>query len=174
MRHYKVNCKINNFNTADSFNQNCKNYDNSEIMPGKSFSFDVVNVYTSNLSRAIKTAQFQDFSCKIISTPLLNEVPTRSFINRNIKLPTILWYLISRLQWLIGFGNQLEYSLETLNRINEFLNSIEDKKEDTLIVGHGFYFFIMRSILKKRGYIGRCPISFKNGEVAKFILNTNR
>ncbi len=169
MRHFKVDYKWSFFYNSQQFDNACKNYDKSSIIP--SFKkIGVKNVYISTLQRTKETVKYLKYNTNvnIISTNLMDEVPLKSFIECSFLLPTFSWLIIGRIQWYIGNNRQNETRSQTKNRIVKLMDIIENQNKDCLLVGHGFYFSQMQSILKKRNYAGARTKYLKNGVIIEF------
>ncbi len=166
MRHYKVDCRIKPFGSSLVFDALFKQYLTAPVILQEPIPIDCSRVYTSKLSRSITTAQNLTVSSEPIATELLNEVPVGSPFDTPFVWSTTLLYLIARLQWRLAVRRQPEVHSETHKRITELIDLVESDESDCLLVGHGFLFFILKRRLKKRGYLGKTPFDFKNGEVA--------
>ncbi len=171
MRHYKVDFTWKPFYDSNGFDIACKLYNSSPIVDNKILlDLAYMSIYASELRRGADTAKLLGISThSIIKTELLNEVPLKSFISTSLKLPTFIWRLVGRIQWYINNKRQPETRTQTMHRINDFLNLIEYKSEDTLIIGHGFYFFAMKKVLQQRKFIGKSVWHYKNGQIATFL-----
>jgi len=118
---------------------------------------DIDTVYTSNLPRAIDTAEktleseyvlenrteFNEFERKIIKFP-------------NIKLPRQFWSITTRIVWMMGFNHKgIESFSEAKQRAREaalFLNGKAEINGKSLLFAHGFLNKYIKKYLKKAGY----------------------
>ncbi len=171
VRHFQVlsphgNKKLN----STEFNYRMSGYDIYPVKPNvvniNSDEWDVC--YASSLSRAQTTAK-TIYDGKIITTPLIVEVPLSAFIKTNIKLHYMIWQIVGRIAWFFSWESQDEVKPKTLSRIDKFLTLIESSKhENILIVSHGFFMKILVSELKKRGFKGDLDFAPKNGKLYRF------
>ena len=51
----------------------------------------------------------------------------------------------------------------------KFIDYLEQKQQDFLIIGHGFYFAQFVTEIQKRGFIGNMKRSIGNEELREFI-----
>ncbi|MBD7911637.1 phosphoglycerate mutase family protein [Clostridium cibarium] len=167
VRHFKVDCYTKMFMTSDDFNKWIKQYDDSDVIENK---FEIGNIkwhkcFSSDLSRAIKTSK-AIFRSEITRTPLLREVPIAPICKTNIKLPYVFWCVSGRLGWLFNHKSQIETKKDTIRRVNEFLDSIENEGDrNILIVCHGFFMNMLQKELKRRGFVGENVRKPKNGRL---------
>ena len=169
IRHSKVLFNWKTLYNSSSFDLACVGYDSSSIQSGETIKFSEKIVYTSDLKRSKETASaLLQGKIELVKTDLLNEVPLRSFMDTNLKLPTILWMIVGRVQWYLNGSRQLETRNETRQRINTFLNHIEGKQQDCVVVGHGFYFSEMVTEMKKRNVKGDKKRRIRNEESREF------
>ncbi|MDA3860439.1 MAG: phosphoglycerate mutase family protein [Melioribacteraceae bacterium] len=156
--------------TSKEFDEHMSGYDIYPVKPNEinidSNDWDIC--YASTLSRAQTTAQTV-YSGKIISTPLIVEVPLSAFMKTSFKLHTMVWQVVGRIAWLFSFKSQKEGRPQTLLRINQFLELIEKSgHQNILIVSHGFFMKILARELKKRNFKGELEFSPKNGKLYRF------
>ena len=170
MRHFKVDFNWKKIYNSTEFDFACDTYDKSPIMPDyNNLDIDFKDVYTSHLSRTNETAESLGLKNTTFKTDLLNEVPMKSFTESFLKIPTTLWFIIGRIQWYFNINRQTEGKQKTEERINEFINIIEHKKQNCLVIGHGFYFSQMKKTLKKNRYSGSNTRYYKNGQIIEFM-----
>lgn len=170
IRHSKVLFNWRKFYSTNSFDLACKEYDISPVEVGKKIKIECESVYISNLIRTEATAKnlFQD-NIEIIKTDLLNEIPLKPFINTKLRLPTIIWMVMGRLQWYFNYSSQPETRKNSKERINIFLDDILSKGQDCIIIGHGFYFAQMVIQMKRRAIYGDMRKRLKNEELRVFF-----
>ena len=171
MRHFKVDYQWKTMYTSSEFNSACNLYDKSQIIStsSKEIDLEITVIYVSELSRTNNTAALLGLNKTIIKTELLNEVPMKSFSKLKFKIPTIVWFIVGRIQWYFNCNSKVEGRTKTKQRIQEFLNILEQNKEDCLIIGHGFYFSQMKKELHKRNFLGSNTSYYKNGELHSFV-----
>lgn len=118
------------------------------------------------LPRAIETAKHYFSTSNIIQTELLNEVEMYPYKKSNRKKPITYWLFRARLLWQLHKREGIETREHTLERINNLLDLIENRGEDCILVGHGFYFYVMSSVLERKGYKREGHRRLKNGASA--------
>lgn len=168
MRHFKVNYNWGKIYNSFEFDKACEVYDKSSITSKNIyFNNDIKTVYISTLLRAEKTFESLGLDDEPIKTSLLDEVPLKSFVETSFKMPLSLWLFFSRLQCLLNIG-QGEKISDVKKRINNFINLLEEKNQDCLVIGHGFYLYFLKKELKKRKYLGVNSFHHKNGDIVEF------
>ena len=165
IRHSKVDYRWQKSYTAESFNLACQHYDSSSVNSNEKLEYHEQRVYISNLSRTRDTVKLVlSGEREIIQTALLNEVPMVSFTRIRFPLPTIVWMIAGRLQWYFNSSRQTESRKQSIERINKFLDLLQEESKDCIIVGHGFYFAQLVNEMKKRGITGDMRKKLKNDE----------
>jgi broad specificity phosphatase PhoE len=172
IRHSKVLFNWRKLYNTNSFDLACQEYDLSPVQAGKKMRIEKQPVYISNLIRTEVTAKnlFQD-NIEVIKTDLLNEIPLKSFINTKLRLPTIIWMVLGRLQWYFNYSRQPETRKNSNERINIFLDHILCNGRDCVIIGHGFYFAQMVNQMKRRAINGDMRKRLKNEELRVFVAD---
>lgn len=120
--------------------------------------------YSSPLKRAKHTAEYlhQD---TIYINHHLQEIEALDLLKGNMKLPLVLWAILLRYK---TFSNKTLMKKHELN-IQLFINEIlKSKKENILIVSHGFIMILLRKELARRGFKGAKFIVPKNGKLYEF------
>ena len=153
VRHFKVITEEKTFLSSSEFADAMKNYDKAPIhgngLKINSSDWDVC--FTSTLPRAISTAE-AIFSGKIIKSDLLVEVPISPFTKKNIKRPSFIWHIGSRIAWYKSHRSQQENISGTRERIKIFQNMIVNSDyKKILIVSHGYFLRIFFEEMRKRG-----------------------
>lgn len=156
------------FYNSKTFDFACKQYDISPVETGLKIECNEGVFYTSNLLRTEDTIKSNIRNSELIKTETLNEIPLASFTDTKLKLPTILWMVVGRLQWYCNDLRQPEVREKSKKRINDFLDYLKLKGEDCVLIGHGFYFAQMVGELKKRGASGNMKKRIKNNEIRVF------
>ncbi len=170
MRHFKVDFEWEKKYSSKEFKIACEKYDNCDIVI-QNIEFDskdIQQIYISDLIRSDLTYKALKIDIKADKTELINEVPIAPFINTKFKLPTFIWMVFGRIQWLLNIKKQPEIRYDTLKKIEILISRLEKENNDTLIIGHGFYFSELKRVLKKRKYSGKGKSHYKNGEIVKF------
>jgi len=165
VRHYKVDYKAKKMMNSNDFEEYVTKYDNASVIENK---IDLRNsqwnkCYCSDLTRAIITAK-SIYDKKLEITDLLREVKMYPVKNTKLMLPSFLWSISSRIAWKLNHVSQLETSDHTRKRAKEFLNKLDLKgDENILIVSHGFFLITLINELKLLGFKGNIPKNMKNG-----------
>lgn len=165
VRHFKVDCKVKKMMSSTEFEKYNADYDNSPVIENK---IDLGCIqwnkcYCSDLTRVIITAKnFYDKELEI--TDLLREVKMYPVKKLEIKIPSFLWSIFSRIAWKLNHISQLETVDCTRKRAKEFLSKLDlNSDENILIVSHGFFLITLVSELRKLGFRGDVPKKMKNG-----------
>ena len=133
IRHGEVAMKWEKRYTSEEYNEACERYDMADIdiLPDlkPQDTGDYERIYVSTLKRSVQTRQ-QMFPYApeemVIQTPLLNEVPMKSFDSSAKIRPRWLYDLRGRVQWWIG-GGQSESAAETKARADALIDLLEEK-----------------------------------------------
>jgi hypothetical protein len=118
---------------------------------------DLKFVYTSNLPRAINTAEkTTGDSIPIVNMALFNEFNRKVICFPNIRLPRAFWSVSSRLMWMVGFNNKgIDTFREEKNRSKRAAFFLDNQAENTgkaLLFAHGFLNKYVKRHLKNLGY----------------------
>lgn len=167
IRHGKVDFQWKKWSTSEQFNKDCQMYDESPIFPLLSdvIRINYEDIYISNLQRSRDTAKQLFGERDFIPTKLLDEVPLCAGVISNKKLPLIFWNISARLQWFFNIHSQKECREETVYRAEQFIEMIAEKKNDCIIITHGFFMHTLLSQMKKHAFkISHTRLSYSNGE----------
>lgn len=165
LRHFEVHCPHKRIMTSKEFQAWSNAYNYSSVIKKPvdlgSIKWDIC--YSSDLPRAITTAN-EVYRGNIIIDKLLREVENAPFIhNEHLPLPFEVWHICGRLAWFFQSKSQPETIRDTRQRINQFLNKMDNSKENILIVFHGFMLYNFQKELKRRGFSGQAVRHVKNG-----------
>jgi broad specificity phosphatase PhoE len=108
---------------------------------------------SSDLERATATARAA-FDGEIEITSLLREPELGSFRTGNLRLPIWLWRASLRYCWLTGHRSQRPCRDVFHSRVNTMADSLERRRENTLVVSHAGMMAYLSTALRKRGYAG--------------------
>lgn len=165
IRHGKVDLEWKKWSTSAQFDRDCREYD---VAPVVSVPKQIKNnipkkIYVSGLPRTKQTAELLFGKREAIVSPLLNEVPLRSCMDTNLKLPLWFWHLAGRTQWFFSSSRQQEKKAKTALRAKKFVEGMLREKEDCIIVTHGFYMHTLIKVLKSKGFtVSRTRINYHN------------
>jgi broad specificity phosphatase PhoE len=167
VRHFKVITDEKYLLNSDEFARAMQNYDKAPVDNNgliiRSEDWDVC--YCSTLPRAVVTAE-SIFSGKIIKTDLLIEVPISPFTRKNIKMPSFIWHIASRIAWYKSHKSQTENIHETKKRIHDFFTVLKNSGyKNILIVSHGYFLRMFYEELKKEGFAGFVDVNIQNGKL---------
>lgn len=173
VRHFQVNAEeVEGLISPKEFNSWLDGYDVWSVNPVDVDlrGIDWNKCYASDLPRAKTTAE-TIYDGKIIETPLIREVPMRFTDMVQGKETMENWTVFSSMQWAIGSHKVVETIHDSRERINKFLDRLEDecdKDDNILVVCHGMIMTILDEQLKKRGFTGERVVVAENGEL--FLL----
>lgn len=168
IRHGKVNMTWEGSYDSKGYDEAVDRYDHSPLLEyaGKKTVPKGYRIYISALQRTYDTAmQIFDFPKEelegnpvkgpedFIRTPLLNEVPKRSFKDTNVKYPKAWWTGRCRIQWFFNSKRQPETRRETVKRAEELVDLLESRGEDAVLISHEFFLYTLKGILEERGFI---------------------
>ena len=167
VRHFKVITDEKALLSSSEFAKAMEKYDRAPIRGNglKIDSSDWDVCYSSTLPRAITTAE-SIFSGKIIKTDLLIEVPISPFTRKNIKLPSFIWHIGSRLAWYKSHNSQRENIHGTKKRIKMFYDTIKNSGNNRiLVVSHGYFLRMFYDEMKRIGFDGDVDVNIQNGKL---------
>jgi len=172
VRHFPVQCKPEKkwMSSAD-FNHWVEQYDQAEVIladpPNDNTVWDLC--VSSDLSRAVATAE-HIYKGRIITTHRLREIGMRSVLQSNVKLPHIVWMILSRLAWLCSHSSQEETKQQTLSRVKEVIDWIEaENQSNVLVICHGALMKVVHKELVQRDYKGKVEWKPQNGKLYVYV-----
>jgi broad specificity phosphatase PhoE len=166
VRHYKVDLKNPKpYYYPEEFRDAMKEYDEADVIKG-STNLDGIDwdiCFSSSLKRAVITAK-DIYKGEIIITDLIREVSLLPFTMKKIKLPWTIWHICARIAWSKNSKTQDETRQETTERMNLIYKKILDaKKENVLLVTHGFFMKCFIKFLREKSFTGKVEMFPKNG-----------
>ena len=168
VRHFKVDYKAKRMMNSSDFEEYITNYDNSQVIENKiDLDCNIIwdKCYCSDLKRAIITAK-SIYDKELEITDLLREVQMYPVKKSQLKIPSFLWSISSRIAWKLNHVSQLETETHTRKRAKEFLSNLDlNSDENILIVSHGFFLITLINELKSLGFKGSIPRKIKNGHL---------
>ena len=167
IRHFKVITNEKYFLNSEEFSSAMEKYDAAPVMKNglviESDEWDIC--YCSTLPRAVSTAE-SIYNGKIIKSELLIEVPISPFTTKNLKLPSFVWHIASRIAWYKSHGSQKESIHGTKGRIRKFYEILEKSGfSRVLIVSHGYFLRMFYEEMKKEGFVGQVDVNILNGKL---------
>ena len=110
-------------------------------------------VYISTSRAAAETAELLfELAEPPAKTPLLDDVQLRPYRDTDKKCPLWQWRTIGCIQWAFGSNRQAESGRETLERLRSFVDRLEAKDQDCIVICGGLILTMLKSILRFRGY----------------------
>lgn len=165
VRHFKVDYKAKRMMSSSDFEEYVTSYDNSSVIENKiDLEYNIWDkCYCSDLKRAVITAK-SIYDKELEITDLLREVKMYPVKKSQLKVPSFLWSISSRIAWKLNHVSQLETATYTRKRAKEFLSKIDlNSDKNILIVSHGFFLITLINELESLGFKGNIPRKMKNG-----------
>lgn len=165
IRHFKVDYKAKGMMSSSDFEEYVISYDNASVIKNEiDLEYNQWNkCYCSDLTRAIITAK-SVYDKELEITDLLREVKMYPVKKLQIRIPSFLWSISSRIAWKLNHVSQLETADYTRKRAKEFLSKLDlNSDENILIVSHGFFLITLVDELKLLGFKGDIPKKSQNG-----------
>ncbi|EPY2272068.1 histidine phosphatase family protein [Clostridium sporogenes] len=165
VRHFKVDYKAKKMMSSSDFEDYNISYDNAAVIENEiDLEYSQWNkCYCSDLTRAIITAK-SIYDKELEVTDLLREVKMYPVKKSQLKIPSFLWSIFSRIAWKLNHNSQLETVIFTRKRAKEFLSKLDlNSDKNILIVSHGFFLMTLVNELKLLGFKGDIPKKIKNG-----------
>lgn len=170
VRHFKVDINTKAVMNNNEFSKWNDEYDVAHVKNffKESHHLEWKKCYCSDLHRAKETAKFI-YDGETVKSELLREVPMSPFTRMRLKLPSLIWFVFSRVAWRINHKSQIEGHKQTIQRMHNFFDAkLRDETEDILIVSHGFFLRYFMRMLKNMGFKGTTVNILKNGELHIF------
>ena len=132
-------------------------------------------VITSDLKRAVQSAEVLNPEVKAIPDPLFREIelPTRTMKLLDVKLRPQMWAFILRLLWFCGNSNECESLSNAKSRAkkaSQQLINYADEYKSVVLVGHGFFNMLIAKELQKKGWKGKRKTSTKHWNCTTYSL----
>lgn len=114
-------------------------------------------VFTSDLPRAMHSAQILEPTILPVSDPIFREVEFWLECPINIRLPFHMWLFLDRLLLSLGYSPHSQSQTYNKERVRKATELLEQKSYETgsvVLVGHGITNLFIARELKKRGWYG--------------------
>jgi len=114
-------------------------------------------VFTSDLPRAMHSAQILKPTISPISDPIFREVEFWLDCPINIRLPFHVWIFLDRLLLSLGYSSYSPSQGDNKKRVRQATELLEKKSRESspvVLVGHGITNLLIARELKKRGWRG--------------------
>ncbi|MBR1690499.1 MAG: histidine phosphatase family protein [Oscillibacter sp.] len=109
-------------------------------------------LYVSSAPAAAQTAMALFGRADVTVTPLLDEIPARSFADRAPRLPLWLWDGAARLQWYGNSARQPEGRRETCRRARTLWSLLEERGQDCILITHPRFLRVLLDQADRRTY----------------------
>ena len=153
---------------ADEFDRWVEAYDRYELKYiDIKLPQNIDTIYVSTQNRALRSVLY--ITEKFQRSELLVEVRPESFIKTQIKLPKIVWLIISRILWYFNLSKG-ENRADTIQRAEAFIERV-DLEQNSLIITHGFFMKVLVQRLRLRGYKGKIDRRATNGKLYHLNLH---
>ncbi|MEM1253353.1 MAG: histidine phosphatase family protein [Cyanobacteria bacterium P01_H01_bin.21] len=114
-------------------------------------------IFTSDLPRSIHSAQILMPSISIVSNPIFREIDFMFQFPINIRLPALIWIILARLFWGLGYSPYSHSQLDAKNQAKQAVDFLEQQSSrigSIVLVGHGLTNLFIARELKRRGWRG--------------------
>lgn len=114
-------------------------------------------VFTSDLPRAMHSAQILEPNILPIKDPIFREVDIQFEYPINIRLPFPMWLCLDRLLLRLGYSPNAKFQDNKKERIRKAADLLEQQSHEAgpvVLVGHGITNLFIARELKKRGWCG--------------------
>ena len=154
VRHAKVNMSALPRYTSGGYDEMRREYDRADICPVTEKKLDTKGrpVYVSTLRRSADTAVRLFESPSVTATELLDEVPLRSYKDTDKLLSKTRFDVMGRLQWYFGDPRQPESRRATEERARQFIELLERRDEDAIVVTHSLFMTVLLKQFEKQRY----------------------
>lgn len=167
MRHYKVDKVFDKTYNSQTFDEASIDYNHCQILDQSPPPRPKGKLYASTMVRAQKTAELAFHETPDILEGIY-EVTMRSAWDSDKELPRWIWEGIARFQWRMNHPRQRETYDDTMKRLKDALDQLEERGEDAVLVMHGLVMRYMSALLRKRGFNGPVIVHAKNGSLYTF------
>lgn len=140
-----------------------KNYDRSGIHPEHKPGPDILErvknaemLYSSTLPRSWQSAQAIDDEKVVLMDPLFREAETPAIPMKILKLSPVMWWIVVRILWFLGYTKNAESLSQTRHRAKKavrLLTSAASQATHVVLVGHAFFNTFIEKELKREGWI---------------------
>jgi hypothetical protein len=167
-RHYKIPYRKWRWINSTGYADFLRWYDGSEGRPQPRHPSAAMwqQCFSSDLLRAVETAA-RLTAVPATFMPMLREIPQAPPFDTRLKLPLVVWHVLSRIAWWCNHPSQPEGRREAVRRAARIVDFLRRQPADqpVLIVTHGFLMYVLRRELKRSGFAGWIPTHPKCGEV---------
>lgn len=109
-------------------------------------------VYVGSGKGSRQTAELLFSDADIIEEPLLDEVPQRSYKDTEKELSLWRWQFMASVQRFFGNSRQPESRTQAKVRAKKFLDLLESRNQDCILISHPNFIRVLLDCLGSRGY----------------------
>lgn len=118
----------------------------------------------SGVKRTVETAAALGISCRLIHEPLFREPEVPYGFWRKARLPLMLWFVISRTCWLLGYSlncESFEKARDRAEKAASFLIKAAKEHGRVVLVGHSFMNSMIFRVLQRQKWKSKRPFDGK-------------
>lgn len=174
IRHGRSKCIDNYRITCKEFSAWVEKYDYNGVFEENSYPKETIEkiaaaniVFTSDLKRAIESANILNRRVEIISLPVFRETELPAPFAKifGLKLNPKMWAVIFRCLWFIGYSKDCEsfsYAKKRAEKAAKILVEYAQEHQSVALVGHAFINMLIGKELRKMGWKGKRKTSAKH------------
>lgn len=177
VRHFKIPYRKWQWLDSDGYATFLRWYDDQEGHERESTHPHIrwQHCYSSDILRARATAERLG-GVTPTTLSMLREIPQAPMFSTRLKMPLIVWHVLSRIGWWCNHSSQAEgrkASLARVQRIIEWLRTLPEG-QSSLVVTHGYLMYVLRRELKRAGWAGHIPLHPQGGEIYLWAMTRSR
>jgi broad specificity phosphatase PhoE len=163
------------------FTQWVENYDNNGVFEELTYPSATIEkitsakiVVTSDLIRAVESAQLLKPGVKVISNPVFRETELPRWAMKSLKLRPNVWAVLLRILWLCGYSNECESLTSAKLRAEKAaqqLMTLAEENKSVALVGHGVFNRLIAKELQKQGWKGKRRTTAKHWNCTSYYLD---
>ncbi len=110
-------------------------------------------VYVSTHKSAQQTAERLFSEAEILTEPLLDEIPMRSYKDtpKEKELSLGRWRFMAKQQWRRGDGRQPESRQQSIARAEKLIARLEEQGQDCILISHPSFIKVLRKRFRRHG-----------------------
>lgn len=182
IRHGKSKLTENDKMTCGDFQQWVEKYDNNGVFEESTYPSETIEkiataklVVTSDLKRAVESAQFLNPAVRVISDPMFRETELPRIAMKLLKFKPNSWAVILRILWLCGNSNECESLSAAKLRAKKAAQQLTDlaaENGSVALVGHGVFNRLIAKELQKQGWKGKRNTTAKHWNGTSYYYYT--
>lgn len=114
-------------------------------------------VFTSDILRAVHSAQILEPTVLPVSNPIFREIEFWFTFPSNLRLPAQIWIILARLLWGLGYSPDSCSQADARELAKKAVDLLEQRSREAgsvVLVGHGITNLFIARELKRRGWHG--------------------